>query len=69
MNNINVYDIATSSWYTQSTSGAYPKIRVSPCAVAAVAPDGSSINIYMFGGKWEDLLSCEICANTVQAKT
>ncbi len=49
MNVINVYDIATSTWYLQSTSGPTPKIRVNPCAVIAAAPDGSSYNIYMFG--------------------
>lgn len=51
MNNIDVYDIATSKWYKQSTSGPTPKIRVNPCAVTAAAPDGSSYNIYMFGGQ------------------
>lgn len=51
MNNINVYDIATSQWYVQSTSGPTPNIRVNPCAVTAAAPDGSSLNIYMFGGQ------------------
>jgi len=51
MNNINVYDIAKSSWYTQATSGDTPEIRVNPCAVIAAAPDGSSYNIYMFGGQ------------------
>lgn len=51
MNNIDVYDIATSSWYIQYTSGQTPNIRVNPCAVIAAAPDGSSYNIYMFGGQ------------------
>lgn len=51
MNIINVYDIATSTWYDQSTSGPSPTIRVNPCAVIAAAPDGSSYNIYMFGGQ------------------
>ncbi|KXS95209.1 hypothetical protein AC578_6932 [Pseudocercospora eumusae] len=51
MNNINVYDIAKSSWYTQTTSGPIPDYRVNPCAVIAAAPDGSSYNIYMFGGQ------------------
>lgn len=51
MNNINVYDIAKSTWYTQSTSGPTPKIRVNPCAVVAAAADGSSYNVYMFGGQ------------------
>jgi len=51
MNNIDVYDIDTSSWYKQSTAGTTPKIRVNPCAVVAAAPDGSSYNIYMFGGQ------------------
>ncbi|KAK5137155.1 hypothetical protein LTR08_000660 [Meristemomyces frigidus] len=51
MNVIDVYDIANSTWYKQSTSGEPPKIRVNPCAVIAAAPDGSSSNIYMFGGQ------------------
>ena len=51
MNEIDIYDIATSSWYIQSTSGPSPPIRVDPCAVVAAAPDGSSYNIYMFGGQ------------------
>ena len=51
MNIIDVFDIATSTWYKQSTSGAYPTLRVNPCAVAASAPDGSSTNIYMYGGQ------------------
>ncbi|KAL8695921.1 MAG: hypothetical protein Q9224_003073, partial [Gallowayella concinna] len=51
MNVIDVYDIATSSWYKQATNGPSPKLRVNPCAVAASAPDGSSTNIYMYGGQ------------------
>jgi hypothetical protein len=51
MNNINVYDIATSEWYIQTTTGPTPGLRVNPCAVVAAAPDGSSYNIYMFGGQ------------------
>ncbi|KAL8937065.1 MAG: hypothetical protein Q9216_004614 [Gyalolechia sp. 2 TL-2023] len=51
MNVIDVYDIANSTWYKQATSGEYPKPRVNPCAVAASAPDGSSTNIYVYGGQ------------------
>ena len=51
MNVIDVYDIASSTWYRQSTSGKYPILRVNPCAVAASAADGSSTNIYMYGGQ------------------
>ena len=51
MNVIDVYDIASSTWYRQSTSGAYPILRVNPCAVALSAADGSSTNIYMYGGQ------------------
>lgn len=51
MNVIDVYDIATSTWYKQATSGTYPKLRVNPCAVAASAPDGSSTNVYLYGGQ------------------
>ncbi|PSK46456.1 hypothetical protein B9Z65_5424 [Elsinoe australis] len=51
MSQIDVYDIATSQWYKQATTGSTPKIRVNPCAVVASAADGSSQNIYMFGGQ------------------
>lgn len=51
MNVIDVYDIASSTWYKQATSGEYPKPRVNPCAVAASAPDGSSTNVYVYGGQ------------------
>lgn len=51
MNVIDVYDIATSTWYKQATSGSVPKARVNPCAVVAAAADGSSYNVYMFGGQ------------------
>ncbi|KAF2687734.1 hypothetical protein K458DRAFT_294300 [Lentithecium fluviatile CBS 122367] len=51
MNTIDVYDIAKSKWYKQSTSGTMPKYRVNPCAVVASAADGSSHNVYMFGGQ------------------
>lgn len=51
MNVIDVFDIATSTWYKQATSGETPKIRVNPCAVVAAAADGSSYNVHMFGGQ------------------
>lgn len=51
MNVVDVYDISASSWYRQSTAGQYPTVRVNPCAVVAAAADGSSYNIYMFGGQ------------------
>lgn len=51
MNTIDVYDIATSTWYKQTTSGNTPEYRVNPCTVVAAAADGSSYNIYMFAGQ------------------
>lgn len=51
MNVIDVFDIATSTWYKQATYGEYPDPLVNPCAVAASAPDGTSTNIYMYGGQ------------------
>jgi hypothetical protein len=51
MNLIDVYDIANSTWYKQATSGPSPPIRVDPCAVVAAAPDGTSFNIYLYGGQ------------------
>ena len=51
MNEIDVYDIATSTWYKQATSGTTPGIRVNPCAVVTAAADGSSYQVHMFGGQ------------------
>jgi hypothetical protein len=51
MNIIDVYDIANSEWYQQSTSGTSPPIRVNPCTVVAAAPDGTSFNVYLYGGQ------------------
>lgn len=51
MNVIDVYDIESSTWYKQSTSGPTPEIRVNPCAVALSAADGSSTQMYMYGGQ------------------
>lgn len=51
MSTLDVYDIATSTWYHQSTTGTAPGVRVNPCAVVASAPDASSFQIYLFGGQ------------------
>lgn len=51
MNQIDVYDIATSTWYRQATDGEYPEMRVNPCAVVAAAADGSSYNVHLYGGQ------------------
>ncbi|KAI5269744.1 hypothetical protein E4T47_06870 [Aureobasidium subglaciale] len=51
MNVIDVYDIATSTWYKQATSGPTPKFRVNSCAAVAAASDGSSYQVHMFGGQ------------------
>lgn len=51
MNVIDVYDLGTKKWTKQATDGPTPKYRVNPCAVVASAADGSSHNIYFFGGQ------------------
>lgn len=51
MSIIDVYDVANSIWYKQATTGESPRFRVNPCTVVAAAPDGSSFNIYLYGGQ------------------
>jgi hypothetical protein len=51
MNIVDVYDVANSTWYKQATSGATPEIRVNPCAIVAAAADGSSFQVYLYGGQ------------------
>ncbi|GKT40389.1 Kelch repeat-containing protein [Colletotrichum spaethianum] len=48
---LDVFDIATSEWYHQRTTGDRPSVRVNPCAAIASAPDASSFQIYFFGGQ------------------
>ncbi|KAK5958029.1 hypothetical protein OHC33_001219 [Knufia fluminis] len=51
LNVIDVFDIASSTWYKQATEGAYPDVRVNPCAVAASSADGTSTQIHFYGGQ------------------
>ena len=50
MTSIPVYDIANGDWYIQQTSGDAPPQLTSFCSVVASAPDGSSHNVYIYGG-------------------
>ncbi|TVY65699.1 Kelch repeat-containing protein, partial [Lachnellula suecica] len=50
METIQLYDIKSNNWYTQTASGIVPPTRRRFCAGAAWAPDHSSYNIYIYGG-------------------
>ncbi|KAH8890788.1 hypothetical protein GQ53DRAFT_649582 [Thozetella sp. PMI_491] len=50
MEQIFVYDILSSKWYTQTATGTVPAIRRRFCADVTWAPDQSSYNIYLYGG-------------------
>jgi hypothetical protein len=39
MNEVDIFDIAGSTWYRQATSGTTPPWRVNPCAVVAAAAE------------------------------
>ncbi|KAL7924235.1 hypothetical protein ACQKWADRAFT_24137 [Trichoderma austrokoningii] len=49
MQAIDLYDVASETWYTQTTTGG-PGTRARGCAVVATASDSSSFNIYYYGG-------------------
>ena len=54
MQQVNVYDISSKTWFTQSTSAVnntFPEDRAQGCIVAGTARDGSSVNIYLYGGQ------------------
>ncbi|KAF2666045.1 hypothetical protein BT63DRAFT_481855 [Microthyrium microscopicum] len=58
LNSVDVFDAGSISdsnpdgqWYSQPTTGTTPSPRVDPCVVAMAAPDISSYNIYMYGGR------------------
>ncbi|RDW72938.1 hypothetical protein BP6252_06845 [Coleophoma cylindrospora] len=50
MSSVSIYDIASQTWYNQSTFGSGPSGLTQGCTVVASAPDGSSHNIYWYGG-------------------
>lgn len=50
MTTVSVYDIANRVWYEQPTSGNAPGALTQGCTVVASAQDGSSHNIYWYGG-------------------
>lgn len=60
---IDIFDIESylnnpstnGTWYQQRTYGDIPPPRIDSCMVVGSAPDGSSHNIYMFGG-WNPTL-------------
>jgi hypothetical protein len=47
---VSVYDIANKIWYEQKTTGPTPIALAQGCTVVASAEDGSSHNIYWYGG-------------------
>jgi len=49
MSTVAVYDVYRQTWYEQETTGA-PGQLTQGCAVVASAQDGSSHNIYWYGG-------------------
>lgn len=59
MQSVDIFDVGSLKnasnpngvWYKQQTSGAQPSPRIDACVVVAAAPDNSSYNIYMYGGR------------------
>ncbi|KAJ8112971.1 hypothetical protein OPT61_g4795 [Boeremia exigua] len=50
MSEIHMYDIQSSKWYTQTSTGDVPGARRQFCAGVTWADDQSSYNIYLYGG-------------------
>lgn len=51
MRRINILDLNTDTWHSQSATGEYiPESRMHACVAVQSTPDNSSHNIYMFGG-------------------
>jgi hypothetical protein len=47
---VHVFDIATTTWYSQRASGDIPPVRRRFCAGATWPDDRTSLNIYAYGG-------------------
>ncbi|RHZ56808.1 hypothetical protein CDV55_105437 [Aspergillus turcosus] len=50
METVSVYDVSGDKWYLQNTTGDIPPQLTQFCSVYASSPDGSSHNIYIYGG-------------------
>lgn len=50
METVSVYDVKSKSWYLQNTTGEIPPQLTQFCSVLASSSDGSSHNIYIYGG-------------------
>ncbi|KAG7118051.1 Kelch repeat-containing protein like [Verticillium longisporum] len=50
MDEVFLYDVLSSKWYTQETTGTTPERRRRFCAGVTWAEDQSSYNIYLYGG-------------------
>ncbi|KAL4951657.1 hypothetical protein BDW69DRAFT_169587 [Aspergillus filifer] len=50
MQTVSIYDVGEDTWYNQNTTGDIPPQLTSFCSVYASASDGSSHNIYVYGG-------------------
>ncbi|KAJ5787340.1 hypothetical protein N7457_002330 [Penicillium paradoxum] len=50
METVSVFDVKTKTWYLQKTTGDIPPQLTDFCSVVASAEDGSSHNIYIYGG-------------------
>ena len=50
MTSLPIYDIASGDWYLQNITGDAPPQLTEFCSVVASASDGSSHNIYIYGG-------------------
>ncbi|OQE91861.1 hypothetical protein PENNAL_c0008G05576 [Penicillium nalgiovense] len=50
METVSVFDVESKTWYLQNTTGDIPPQLTEFCSVLASAPDGSSHNIYIYGG-------------------
>ncbi|ETI24326.1 hypothetical protein G647_03695 [Cladophialophora carrionii CBS 160.54] len=50
MATITLYDIETGTWYTQTATGDIPPPRSEFCAVGAVSSDGTSFEVFVYGG-------------------
>ncbi|KGO68398.1 Galactose oxidase/kelch, beta-propeller [Penicillium italicum] len=50
METVSIFDVGSGSWYRQNTTGDIPPQLTEFCSVLASAADGSSHNIYIYGG-------------------
>ncbi|KAH0558554.1 hypothetical protein GP486_004787, partial [Trichoglossum hirsutum] len=66
MSHVSLYDVSSGQWHVQTASGDIPLPRTEFCMTGAPAADGSSYEIFVYGGHRKDGVTDPVLADFTQ---